>query len=134
MSTISRRRVAVGAAWALPVIVVGGAAPAMAASVCTPFTVTSAIATKGGVQLILQKNAGYSGCITTFQVLPGSARLLDWDRLPCLDEDPLRLNGVGRNSGNDYRGTYIVSYVVTTPTGPCAGTLTFVATGPAPTP
>ena len=36
MSSVTRRTVAKGAAWAVPVVTVGAAAPAMAASQCTP--------------------------------------------------------------------------------------------------
>ena len=36
MSSVTRRTVAKGAAWAVPVVAVGAAAPAMAASQCTP--------------------------------------------------------------------------------------------------
>ena len=42
MSTITRRQVATGAAWAVPVIAVGAAAPAMAASPgCTTITLVT---------------------------------------------------------------------------------------------
>lgn len=39
-TTVSRRRVAHGAAWAVPIIAVGAAAPAMAASPCPGFAIT----------------------------------------------------------------------------------------------
>ena len=135
MSTISRRRLAAGAAWAVPVIVVGAAAPAQAASGCTPFTVQRATAVRSGVQLVLTvASPDALSCITTFQTLVGSARILSWGTpLPCLGTSTVTLFGDGTNSGNDFRGTYTVAYVVDTPSGPCSGTLTFVATAPTPT-
>jgi hypothetical protein len=134
MSTISRRRLAAGVAWAVPVIVVGAAAPAQAASGCTPFTVESATALRSGVRLVLTSpNTNASSCITTFQTLVGSARLLDWGPLPsCLGTDSVTLFGQGTNNGNDFRGSYTVQYVVTTGTSSCTGTLTFNAIAPVP--
>ena len=136
MSTISRRRLAAGAAWAVPVIVVGAAAPAQAASGCTPFTVQRATAVRSGVQLVLAVTSpDASSFIATFQTLVGSARILDWGtNLPPLGSSTVTLFGDGTNSGNDYRGTYTVAYVVTTPSGPCTGTLTFNATAPGASP
>ena len=58
MNQISRRRVTAGAAWAVPVVVVGAAAPAVAASACptlvTPVTVTGRTRDSATVRLTFQ--------------------------------------------------------------------------------
>ena len=132
MSRITRRQVATGAAWAVPVIAVGAAAPAMAASPadCPDLSVTSATAVRGGVTLVLSVVAPVSGfTLTSFTTVTGSFRILDWSpSSPPLNNGSLTLNGTGTNSGADYAGTYTVSYTATGPDGTlCSGTLTFDA-------
>ena len=84
MSNVTRRQVATGAAWAVPVLAVGAAAPAMAASPnCPVLSVSSATAIRGGVTLVLSvanPNPAYS--ITSLTTVPGSYRILN------LEPDP----------------------------------------------
>ena len=133
MSRITRRQVATGAAWAVPVIAVGAAAPAMAASPadCPDLSVTSATAVRGGVTLVLSVAAPVSGfTLTSFTTVTGSYRPLQWEPVPTsLASGSLTLNGTGTNTGNDYAGAYTVSYTATGPNGEvCSGTVTFTAT------
>ena len=132
MSMITRRQVATGAAWAVPVIAVGAAAPAMAASPadCPVLTVSSATAVRGGVTLVLSVSAPVPGfTLASFDTVIGSYRDLDWPvASEALDGTSLTLEGRGTNTGNDYAGTYTVSYTATGPNGAaCPGTLTFTA-------
>ena len=132
MSTITRRQVAAGAAWAVPVIAVGAAAPALAASPgdCPVLTVTSATAVRGGVTLVLAVSAPVPGyTLTSVTTVTGSYRILSWAPVPVvLTGSSLTLTGTGPNSGNDYAGTYTVSYTTSGPDGAvCSGTLTFTA-------
>ena len=132
MSAITRRQVATGAAWALPVIAVGAAAPAKAASPsdCPVHTVTTATALRAGVRLVLSVSTPVPGfTLTTFETVTGSYRDLDWAPVPTLlDAASLTLLGTGPNTGNDYAGAYTVSYTATGPNGAvCSGTLTFTA-------
>ncbi len=50
MAEITRRQVSKGAAWAVPVLAVGAAAPAMAASACPTITVLGAVQAGAGSQ------------------------------------------------------------------------------------
>lgn len=132
MSTITRRQVASGAAWAVPVLAVGAAAPAMAASPhCPGLTVSSATAIRGGVTLVLSvsnPNAAYS--ITSFTTVAGSYRILNWSPIPsALGGASVTLDGAGViNLGNDYAGPYTVSYIVSGPSGvQCVGSLSFTS-------
>ena len=133
MSRITRRQVATGAAWAVPVIAVGAAVPATATSpaTCPVLTVTSATAVRGGVTLVLAVSAPVPGfTLTSFTTVTGSYRILTWSpSSPPLSSGSLTLNGTGTNTGNDYAGAYTVSYTATGPNGTvCSGTLTFTAT------
>ena len=133
MSTITRRQVATGAAWAVPVIAVGAAAPAMAARPrdCPVLTVTSATAVRGGVTLVLAVSAPVPGyTLTSVTTVTGSYRILGWDPVPvALDGSSLTLDGTGTNTGNDYAGAYTVSYTAVGPNSAvCSGTLSFTAT------
>lgn len=101
MSEVSRRHVAAGAAWAVPVIALGVAAPAMAASPAP--TVATATATDGGVNLadLALTFAGVNGtttyCITidTITRVSGPAQGgWAWTGLPaqgCFTTGPLIL-------------------------------------------
>jgi hypothetical protein len=132
MSNVTRRQLATGAAWAVPVLAVGAAAPAMAASPnCPVLSVASATAVRGGVTLVLSvanPNPGYA--ITSFTTVVGSHRILTWATIPAgLGGATVTLNGTGTNSGNDYEGAYTVSYTVSGPNGAqCVGSLSFTAT------
>lgn len=132
MSNVTRRQVATGAAWAVPVLAVGAAAPAMAASAtCPVLSVSSATAIRGGVTLVLSvanPNPAYS--ITSFTTVPGSYRILNWSPIPsALGGASVTLDGAGViNLGNDYAGPYTVSYVVSGPSGvQCVGSLSFTS-------
>jgi hypothetical protein len=132
MSNVTRRQVATGAAWAVPVLAVGAAAPAMAASPnCPVLSVSSATAIRGGVTLVLSvanPNPGYA--ITSLTTVVGSYRILTWAPIPAgLGGASVTLDGTGTNSGNDYLGAYTVSYTVSGPNGAqCVGSLSFTST------
>jgi hypothetical protein len=117
MTQISRRRLTTGAAWTVPVIVIGAAAPTAAASGCSEVTVVSAVANRGGVVLELQLSpfvAGY--CLTSFST--SGIKELTWPGQPCFEtNEPVTLRGLGTNSGNDFRGTYSATYVLVGPGG-----------------
>jgi hypothetical protein len=129
MSTPTRRQVATGAAWAVPVLAVGAAAPAMAASPsCPGLSVQSALALRGGVRLVLSvANPDPAFSITSFTTVLGSYRILVWDPVPtALGDATVTLLGEGVNTGNDYAGVYSVSYTISGPNGvQCVGTLSF---------
>jgi hypothetical protein len=129
MTQISRRRLTTGAAWTVPVIVIGAAAPIAAASGCPQLTVVSAVATRGGVDLELLLSpfvAGY--CLSSFT--SSGPKALSWPRgdSTCFDTaDAVTLRGLGTNSGNDFRGTYSATYVLTGATTCPAQVLSFTA-------
>lgn len=127
MSTITRRQVATGAAWAVPVIAVGAAAPAMAASGCPTFTVLSATAVKGGVRLTLGFASTFNGyCFTS--ITSTGLKTLTWQIPSCLSGGQVLLVATGTNTGNDFGGTYTLNYQLTSGVDVvCTGALSFTA-------
>ena len=72
---VSRRTVATGAAWAVPVLAVGAAAPAMAASACPTLDSVSGVHTNGAstVELtITWTDTLGSWCVTSVQATGGA--------------------------------------------------------------
>ncbi len=125
---VSRRTVAKGAAWAVPVVAVGAAAPAFAASTPPVFTVISATAPKGGVELTLGYSAAYAGFCFTSLTSTGT-KALSWPTgSACLGGGgQITLVGNGSNSGNDFSGTYTLAYTITLGSTTYSGTIQFTA-------
>ncbi len=73
-SPVSRRTVAKGAAWSVPIVAVGAAAPAMAASGCTFITAVSGTHQNGsGVVTLTITMQGIGAQITYFSATAGGA-------------------------------------------------------------
>jgi hypothetical protein len=78
MAEVTRRQVSRGAAWAVPVLAVGAATPAMAASGCPTITIVGVSTFSGGTQWRVQVNfanfqtgfATYSGSVTLVEQRP----------------------------------------------------------------
>lgn len=123
---VSRRTVAKGAAWAVPAVAVGAAAPAMAASAPT-FTVLSATAPKGGVSLTLGYDPSFAGFCFTSLTSTGT-KSLTWPTSVCLDASgQVTLTGDGSNSGNDFSGPYTLFWTITLGSTTYSGSLPFTA-------
>jgi hypothetical protein len=79
-SSVSRRAVAKGAAWSVPVLAVGAVAPMAAASTCPTVTLVSGTAGKGTVAIQIQfVSDGDTYCVTSFSATggrPGSVSLI----------------------------------------------------------
>ncbi len=81
MGNITRRQVATGAAWAVPALAVGAAAPAMAASGCPTISILSVSTASSGTQWFVQVNfsnfqtgnAAYEGSISLVEQKPSNA-------------------------------------------------------------
>jgi hypothetical protein len=117
-SNISRRTVAKGAAWTVPVVAVGAAAPAMAASLRCPTVTITAVAVRGGVsaQLRIDAAAGYS--VKSIAPWSPSRRVLRYSPSSGDFTDGIfSTDGFGPNPGNDYSGTYTARVVLTGPDG-----------------
>ena len=127
-ASVSRRTIAKGAAWAVPAVVVGAAAPAMAASAPPLFSVVSATAPKGGVQLTLGYAPAYAGFCFTSLTSTGT-KALTWSTASvCLDgSGRITLVADGSNSGNDFSGTYTLAWTITLGSVTYSGTLDFTA-------
>ena len=119
-SNISRRTVAKGAAWTVPVVAVGAAAPAMAASLRCPTVTITAVAVRGGVSAQLRIDAAAADDYSVKSIAPWSPsrRVLRYSPSSGDFTDGIfRTDGFGPNPGNDYSGTYTARVVLTGPDG-----------------
>ena len=125
MTEISRRRVTTGAAWTVPVLLIGAAAPLAAASACpalvTPVTVTSRTRDSATVELTFQGLGAGSFLLNIISVSgvqftgPTGAHTLT---------SPMSLTFTRQNSSND-SGTVTVAYTVQPFQGAVCGQGTF---------
>ncbi len=120
-SNVSRRTVAKGAAWTVPVIAVGAAAPAMAASLRCPTVTITAVAVKGGVDAVLRIDAAAADDYSVKSILPWSPsrRVLRYSPSSgdFTTDGRFPTHGAGPNPGNDYAGSYTARVVLTGPDG-----------------
>jgi hypothetical protein len=117
-SHLSRRTVAAGAAWWIPVIVVGSRAPALAASGCPAAVVGIARAQQGGVSVTLRLNPDLPYyCVASVTTTSSPYPVTSWTT-GCFDQierdaDVVILVGTGDDvDAQNYRGDYIIDVVL----------------------
>jgi len=132
MTEISRRRVTAGAAWTVPVILIGAAAPLAAASACptldTPVTVTGRTTGSATVRLTFQ---GVGASPYIFNVTSVSGVDFTGPTGAHTLTSPLSLTFTRSNNSNA-SGTVTVSYTIQPFQGSVCGqgTFTFVYSRP----
>lgn len=125
MTEISRRRVTTGAAWTVPVLLIGAAAPLAAASACpvlvSPVTVTSSTRSSATVRLAFQ---GVGAGAYIFNVLSVSGVEFTGPTGAHTLSSPMSLTFIRRNDSN-VSGTVTVAYTIQPFQGAVCGQGTF---------
>ncbi len=125
MTELSRRRVNTAAAWAVPVVVVGAAAPRLAASGCpvlvTPVTVTAVTRGSATVRLTFE-GVGSGAYVLNITSVSGVDFTGPTGALPL--SSPMSVTFTRRNNSND-SGTVTVAYTIQPAQGPVCGQGTF---------
>jgi hypothetical protein len=134
MSTrISRRTVATGAAWSVPVLAVSAAAPAMAASGCTAVTNLSGKHSNGSSSVAMTATFGVSGsaCVTGLTATGGSntGATITFSGTPvCSATGTVAFTATANNSGSNVRGSYTGTITYTVGGQTCSQPITFTVT------
>lgn len=135
-TSVSRRTVAAGAAWSVPVIAVAAAAPAMAASGCPAPVIGTARAQQGGVLITMRISPDLpSYCVTSITTASSPRAITSWSTA-CFDQIPgnsdvIVLTGSGGDNAaaQNYRGDYIINVVLSLRGSACAAqSVAFTAT------
>ncbi|NHA68448.1 hypothetical protein [Phycicoccus flavus] len=116
---ISRRSVATGAAWAVPVVAVGAAAPALAASGCTAVTSLSGTHTNGSRTVSITAvvaGGGAQVCITSLNAIGGGngGVTLSYGGTACTTTSSVTFSATTSDNGNNNKGTFrgTITYLV----------------------
>ncbi|HEX6916521.1 MAG TPA: hypothetical protein VF140_00480 [Phycicoccus sp.] len=133
MSTrISRRTVATGAAWSVPVLVVSAAAPAMAASGCTAVTAVAGTHTNGSANVAMTVTFGVSGsvCVTGLTATGGSntGATITYAGPAVCGTTTVAFTATANNSGSNVRGPYTGTITYTVGGQTCTQAVSFSVT------
>jgi hypothetical protein len=118
-SRIPRRTVAAGAAWSVPAIAMGAAAPALAASGCPVPVIGTARAQQGGVTITMRISPDLpSYCVTSITTATSPRAITSWTTA-CFDQiegdnDVVSLTGSGadNSAAQNYRGEYVINVLL----------------------
>lgn len=140
MSTrISRRTVATGAAWSVPVLAVSAAAPAMAASGCTAVASVAGTHTNGQSTVAISVSFNVSGevCVTGLSATGGQNGnvTLTYVTTPpasgtCGSTGTVTFAAGASANGNTVKGSYTGTVSYTVGGQACVETKTFTVTAP----
>lgn len=131
---VSRRTVAKGAAWAVPVVAVGAAAPALAASVCATINTVSGTHRNGNAFAVV--TVTFSGspdatCITSLNATGGSngGVEMSYGGSAC-GATSVTFNATTSDNGNNVKGSYTGTITYTSGSASCQATVNFTVTAP----
>lgn len=126
---VSRRTVAKGAAWAVPVVAVGAAAPAFAASICA--TINSVSGTHRNGQAFAVMTVTFSGspdatCITSLNATGGSngGVQISYGGTQC-GATSATFDATTSDNGNNVKGNYTGTITYTSGGASCQSTVSF---------